>query len=194
MAPQSGHRPARAPPRTRRRHCSTRAAQTRRTCSGTRHCPLLIARSSAGWRGVRVVSAARCGTRGPRHAGASLAPPPCPPRPAAVACLEARVGSLRGRHGHLHAAATSRAPRRFWRASLPQPDPVIGRLETGTRTARRWRATYAWEHEPLPSSRETTTSSRFPFVRGLFANVSAYRRLDETRCTCPNVTILFGLP
>ena len=44
----------------------------------------------------------------------------------------------------------------------------------------------AWEHEPTPSSRETTASACLLPTRVLSANLASWRRLLQTRCTCPH--------
>ncbi|KAG2550414.1 hypothetical protein PVAP13_9KG342300 [Panicum virgatum] len=40
-----------------------------------------------------------------------------------------------------------------------------------------------WEHEPSPSPRETTERPSPSCSEGLFAKVSAHRRLEDARCT-----------
>ena len=42
-----------------------------------------------------------------------------------------------------------------------------------------------WEHEPSPSPRETTERPSPSCSEGLFAKVSAHRRLEDDCCTCP---------
>ena len=44
---------------------------------------------------------------------------------------------------------------------------------------------FAWEHEPEPSSRETTTSLSRTCARRVFVKMTAHRRLRNDRCTCP---------
>ena len=44
---------------------------------------------------------------------------------------------------------------------------------------------FAWEHEPEPSSHETTTSLSRTCARRVFVKMTAHRRLRNNRCACP---------